>query len=274
MATIALPLPPSACPPSPSAGAERTIAAAIANHRTARRQILARAAIAADTSVARQLEDALAGLRRLESEFARFRQKSEARIQVARAENTRLANALAEARQSIPSTPPTNVNVETLVPSAKQNQSNNSSSNIPARRRDQYVDSAKKECKEEEEDIFKKPFEDELSVSRLESSVNNTKAGNRHTRGIRASGTPISFEPRWKHRMPMSRSRSAHTVGRAKPSISPSQEDSADSGTGVQRRRRSTAGLFKRSSFSFSRSNRPSSDRASRPGSGRWNSCF
>lgn len=286
MATIALPATPT---PGGAGGCarerEQELAAAIAGHRAARREIVARAHATrrCDDAVARQLEDALAGLRRLEGEFARFRANSRAQIDAARAENRRLAAALADA-------------LAAAAPS--------------------------------------KPFEKELSVSRLEAAAKpqregapptapaSTAAPRDRARGRKqnaaataapataasataapatAAAPPLptpapsgaqtrarSAEPRW--RRTFSRNRSAppatgadsattESTTETAEGAAPAQEASTASAAAATRGsgNANSAGLFKRNSFSFSlasRSSRSSDPTRSRPASGKWSMCF
>ena len=207
MATVAIPL---SSPPGPSAvavavataggapiAAERTIAEAIAGHRAARQQILARADAskrATDAStLSRRLDDALRALRKLEAEFAEYRTTASKHLEDAKAENSRLSNLLHRARLSTTASP--------------------------------------------------KPFEKEISVSKLESIAR-------------------SAEPVWRR----SRSRSTQ-------SVTPADLDAETSSSSRRRTSRaSTGGLFNRSSFNFPRSTR--SSRNSDRSSGKWGRCF
>lgn len=235
----------SAAPGGGALERERELAAAIAGHRAARRDILARAHATkrSDDAVARQLEDALADLRRLEAEFARFRASSRAQIEAARAENARLAQALAEA---------------TATP---------------------------------------KPFEKELSVSKLQAAAADSPnaADAQPMPGIPAttSGAAVqtrdrarrransNAEPRWR---PFSRNRSAPPTAprsaanaSADPLRAPVKSATASFNDEGARGSSGSGGLFKRNSFSFSlasRSTRPSDSTRSRPASAKWSMCF
>ncbi len=234
MATVALPVHSSSAT-NPTAGgvappgAERTIAEAIAGHRAVRREILARtdATRRTDpTSLTRQLDDALTALRRLEAEFAHFRTNANKHLEDAKAENDRLSALLERARMS-PSSHPAN---STAVTST----------------------------------TMQKPYEKEISVSKLESildtNTNSTSIKDRTKRRLSARAT----EPVWR-RVSISRSRSAQ-------SVSPADLDAESLGSRRRTNRASTGGLFNRSSFSFPRSTR--SSRTSDRSSGMWGMCF
>lgn len=281
MATLAL-----APAPAPAPATSRDVAAIIAVHRTIRQQILSRStpsppplisstgtstgatpinAQAHTHSQAQSLgfqpKDALARLQQIEHDFARYRKKSDAQLEAAHAENRRLRVQLKEAEAKFAHLAVTGSSSFTRAKSVP-------ASGITA------VGSGAGNG------IGTKPHEKELSVSKLEAST--AAAEEQKTAMTTTTPIPPRFakrnqsarpaESRWRP-FTVSRSRSATCVTRS------ALEDRDDSGAGAgangKRGRASTGGLFKRSSLSFSRSNRSSrgSDK-SRPGSGMWTNCF